>query len=188
MEPLVGHRVLLRDHVLNDLDAVHAWISDEETMKYMSSRHTKSREETFVRFAKFIASTFSEDRGWFPLALVLKETEEVVGGIHLGYNHKRFGGGEGELGWFVRKDLWGEGLATEGAKLLAHFGFHTLGMDKIVASCIKGNVGSERIMQKLGMTKEAEHREDSIRFGERVNLLEYSVLKSEWAESGSSIL
>ena len=177
---LDGERVILRDHELGDLDSVHRWISDEETMKYLSSGHTKSREETFVRFAEFIASTLEENRRWWPLALVLKETDAIIGDIHLGYRHKDFGGGEGELGWFVRRDLWGQGFATEGAKLIVDFGFLELQMEKISASCIKGNVGSERIMQKLGMTREAEYREDTIRSGERVNRISYAILRHEW--------
>lgn len=180
MTPLAGKRILLRDYELDDLDAVHSWVSDEETMKYLGHGHTKSREETFVRFAESIERKLADDRESWNLALVIKASQEIVGEIDLWYRHKRFGGGEGGLGWFVRKDLWAKGLATEGAQLIVDFGFRELQMDKISASCIKENVGSERIMQKLGMTKEAEYRESSVRFGKRVNRLGYAVLRQEW--------
>ncbi|NKB66449.1 MAG: GNAT family N-acetyltransferase [Candidatus Latescibacteria bacterium] len=180
IQPLIGERIFLRDYQLADLNAVHAWLADAETMKYLGTGHTRSLEETLVRFAACIEHKLAAERTSWNLALVLKETAEVVGQIGLFYRHRKFDGGEGGLGWFLRKDMWRQGLASEGARLAVDFGFRTLQMDKISASCIAGNTASERIMQKLGMTKEAEYRESSVRFGQRVNRLGYAILRSEW--------
>ena len=180
-----GGRVLLRDHEIGDFEAVHAWMSDGETMKYMDRGHTMTCEETFVRFAEFIASKQEKDRGWWPLALVLRDIGNVVGSIHLGYRHRDFGKGEGELGWFVRRDLWGQGFGTEGARLIVNYGFKELQMDRISASCISENTGSERIMQRIGMSKEAEYREEKLMLGKRVNRVHYAILRREWSESSN---
>ena len=178
--PLIGQHILLRDYELADLDAAHTWMSDEETMKYLGIGHTRSLEETFLRFAQCIERKLAEERDSWNLALVLKETDEVIGEIDLFYRHKKYPGGEGGMAWFVRKDLWGRGYAGAGAKLMLDFAFQELAMHKVSASCIEQNIASERIMQRLGMSQEAKYRESSVRFGQRVNRLEYAILKSEW--------
>lgn len=177
---LESENILLRDYVADDLDAVHAWMSDPETMKYLGEGHTDSREETLVRFARSVGYQLEKERQSWNLALVRKDTDAVIGEIDLWYRHRNWGGGEGGLGLFVRRDHWGRGLATEGARRIVEFGFAELGMDRISASCIKGNGGSERVMRKLGMQQEAEYRQSSRRFGDSVNRLGFAVLRAEW--------
>lgn len=57
-----------------------------------------------------------------------------------------------EVGWYIGRDLWGHGLATEGARASADHAFHTLGFDRIVGIHNRQNAASQRVMEKLGMT------------------------------------
>ena len=57
-----------------------------------------------------------------------------------------------EIGWRIAPELWGQGLATEGARGCLEYGFGTLGLDEIVAFTAVLNHRSERVMQRLGMT------------------------------------
>lgn len=56
-----------------------------------------------------------------------------------------------EIGWRLAPHLWGQGLATEGARGCCHYGFDTLGLQEIVAFTAELNQRSERVMQRLGM-------------------------------------
>jgi RimJ/RimL family protein N-acetyltransferase len=56
-----------------------------------------------------------------------------------------------ELGYRLRRDRWGYGLATEGAKALVNWGFDSLGIERIVACTMTVNQGSRRVMEKIGM-------------------------------------
>lgn len=56
-----------------------------------------------------------------------------------------------ELGYRLRRDCWGQGLATEGAAALVDWGFRAAGYDRIVACAMAANHGSRRVMEKLGM-------------------------------------
>ncbi len=72
------------------------------------------------------------------------------------------------------------GYATEVSKLLIEFGFETLNLHRIFATCDLRNVGSYKVLEKIGMTKEGRIREDLLlKDGWRDSLL-YSILEQEW--------
>jgi RimJ/RimL family protein N-acetyltransferase len=61
----------------------------------------------------------------------------------------------------LSEEFWAIGYASEIAALLIDFGFETLGLNKIIATCDVRNLPSEKVMQKCGMKKEAllrDHR------------------------------
>ena len=57
-----------------------------------------------------------------------------------------------EMGWRLAPETWGQGLASEGASALVHWGFETGGYDRIVATTMAVNQASRRVMEKIGMT------------------------------------
>jgi len=56
-----------------------------------------------------------------------------------------------EVGWRLSREAWGKGYATEGARAVLAFGFEQLGLDEIVALTVPANLGSRRLMERLGM-------------------------------------
>lgn len=56
-----------------------------------------------------------------------------------------------EIGYRLRRDAWGQGLASEGASALVSWGFGSAGYDRIVACTMAVNRGSRSVMEKLGM-------------------------------------
>jgi len=67
------------------------------------------------------------------------------GGEHL---HGAF-----EIGWRLREDAWGQGLASEAAAASLYLGFDQFGAKTIVAMTVPGNVASQKVMQRLGMKR-----------------------------------
>ncbi len=57
-----------------------------------------------------------------------------------------------ELGYRLRRDAWGRGYATEGARALLGHAFDTVGVDRVWAETMAVNVASQRVMVNLGMT------------------------------------
>lgn len=57
-----------------------------------------------------------------------------------------------EVGWRLSADHWGQGLATEGAREMIRYAFEVLGLDEVVSFTVPANLGSRRVMEKLGMT------------------------------------
>jgi RimJ/RimL family protein N-acetyltransferase len=60
-----------------------------------------------------------------------------------------------ELGYRLAFEHWGQGYATEGARAAVAVGFGALGLDEIVALTAVGNERSRRVMERVGMTRDA---------------------------------
>lgn len=56
-----------------------------------------------------------------------------------------------ELGYRLRRSEWGRGFASEGAQALIEWGFRENAFGKIVACTMAVNIGSRRVMEKVGM-------------------------------------
>lgn len=82
-----------------------------------------------------------------------------------------------EIGWRLRRDRWGQGLASEAARRIARFAFDQLSMPVIEAVCAKDNLASAQVMQRLGMRLRGMERLD----GEEGVF--YEMTAQEWARS-----
>ena len=61
--------------------------------------------------------------------------------------------GLNELGYRLKKKYWGRGLATEAASATLEYARNTLGLDYVIALIVDGNIGSVRVVEKLGMSQ-----------------------------------
>ena len=87
---------------------------------------------------------------------------------------------EGDLGYWVRKDHWGEGIASEAVTAILDFGFNTHKLNRIYATACPENIGSLRVLEKCGMSKEGVMREHmNIRGNFRDSVL-MAILASEF--------
>ena len=69
--------------------------------------------------------------------------------------------GEATLGYRLRRPSWGQGLATEGSRQLVDRGFRLGGLSRIIATTYEDNLGSIRVMEKLGMRFERSFQLDA---------------------------
>lgn len=58
-----------------------------------------------------------------------------------------------EIGWMIHPDHWGQGYATEAAQAALHYGLQVLGLPEIVSFTTQTNVRSQRVMEKIGMSR-----------------------------------
>jgi len=87
-----------------------------------------------------------------------------------------------EIGFRLRREDWGQGLAAEGASALINWGFSSAGYDKVIACTMAVNHGSRRVMEKIGMKHVRTNFPD---FPARIPGAEegevwYELLRSEW--------
>lgn len=90
--------------------------------------------------------------------------------------------GKAEIGISIAEPFWGNGYGTEASRLITDYGFRQLRKHRIVARVFDGNVGSQRIWEKLGFEHEAVHREEIFVDGDYRDVHYYSVLEDEWLE------
>lgn len=99
-----------------------------------------------------------------------------TGELHVRSHKQR----QGEISYVVHPRVWGQGIGTEIGRHLLARGFDELGLHRISATCDPRNLGSSRVLSKIGTTREGHLRHTSLlRDGRRDSLL-FSCLEEEW--------
>jgi RimJ/RimL family protein N-acetyltransferase len=86
----------------------------------------------------------------------------------------------GELGFVFDPAHQGKGYATEAASALLPFAFETMGLHRVIGRTEARNTGSARVLEKLGMRREAHLVENEYVKGEWQSELIYALLEHEW--------
>jgi RimJ/RimL family protein N-acetyltransferase len=87
-----------------------------------------------------------------------------------------------ELGWVLHPAFAGHGYATEAVRGLLELCFEDLGVRRVVASCFADNDSSVRLMERVGMRREAHAVRESLhRSGRWLDTLSYAILAEEWS-------
>lgn len=87
-----------------------------------------------------------------------------------------------ELGYWLAAPLWGKGLMTEAAHAVVRCGFETIGLHKVTVGCLAENVGSRRVIEKLGFRPVGRLEDDVWRDGRWWSILRYELTAPEWSD------
>jgi RimJ/RimL family protein N-acetyltransferase len=88
-----------------------------------------------------------------------------------------------ELGYWIAKPFWRQGLMTEAATMATRWAFETLGLHKVNVMCFEDNVASKRVIEKVGYRFIGRLEDDVWRDGRWYAHLRFELLASEWADS-----
>ena len=183
MKPIETQRLLLREFQEDDWQAVHEYGADPEVVRYMSwGPNTEDQTRDFI--TRQIASQSEEPRSHYGFAVVLKASNQLIGGI--GLNVLSPENREGWIGYCFARRFWGKGYATEAARATVAFGFRALGMHRIGATCDPRNIASARVLEKTGMQREGCMREHTWEKGKWRDSLLYAILEHEWQGRAAS--
>ena len=159
---LESERLLFRDHEVSDLDAYCAMEADPEVRRYVGGR-PRPREEAERKFRQGLKRPPSQRLSMW--ATVYKQKGLYIGRCGVYPHFVTAGGiipGEGSLAFYLARAYWGLGLATEAGRAFVNFGFHELGLTRIVTTVQVGNDASVRVLEKLGFrlagTEQGEFR------------------------------
>ena len=181
-------RLLLREFTKDDYDLFSSVFSNEEVMRYAYMDQINDTSEMTEYFNQVINNvSVTQNKSSYEFAVFLKEERSFIGfaDILIDYHFSRVK--HGEIGYFLLPKYWGQGFATEIAEFLADFCFREIKTHKVVASCNANNPQSERVMKKLGMTKEGELRKERFKNGNWENEIRYGILLEEWKDKSRNI-
>ena len=147
MEILETSRLILREFTAPDADALSRVLSDRQTMRFYPAPFDRAGVEAWIarniqRYAEY---------GYGLWGMVLKPTGELIGDCGLTPQSVE-GQTEIEIGYHVRRDQWGQGLAPEAASACRDYGFANLRVDRIISLIRRENIPSRRVAEKTGMT------------------------------------
>jgi RimJ/RimL family protein N-acetyltransferase len=180
--PIRTERLILRAFRPDDVEAVFAMQSRPDVARFL---YWDPRTEPEVRetLAKKIASTaIREEEDVLFLAAELRATGELVGDVVLQWTSRQHL--TGEIGFIVHPDHQGQGYATEASRELLRLAFEELRLHRVVGRVEARNVGSARVLEKLGMRREAHLIENEFVKGEWQSELVYAMLAREWGPEG----
>jgi [ribosomal protein S5]-alanine N-acetyltransferase len=165
MMPLETERLVIREMRRSDVESLHLLFSDPLFMRFWPvfdrSRTERWVEESLQNYARY---------GFGLWALTLRGSDEAIGDCGLDFikgleGTERIEGREQiQIGWHVRRDLWGQGLATEAALACRDYAFDRLGLSTLSALIQPANTASRRVAEKIGMTllRQVQHRDRTI--------------------------
>jgi ribosomal-protein-alanine N-acetyltransferase len=147
---LQGKRVRLRGPCADDADALFALFADPDVMRYWSRPPMTARDEAEGLVAE-IEDAFAQ-RTMLNWMLVTRSDDAVIGTCTLFRfepRHRR-----AEVGYALRSDHWGRGLAAEAATLALEWAFRTLGLHRVEADIDPRNARSRTMLERLGFASE----------------------------------
>lgn len=142
-------RLILREMTADDLDFVASMLADPEVMRYYPRCYSRDEAATWIQRQR---KRYARHGHGLWLA-VNKDTGTPIGQVGLTIQRIR-NIDEKELGYFIHRDHWGHGYATEAAQACRDFAFHVLQRARVFALIRSENVASLRVAIKLGLTRE----------------------------------
>lgn len=160
--PIRTARLLLREFRETDESDVHEYGSDLEVSKFVTWGPNTPKETRDV-----LSGRIRKQRIWprneVDLAIELSKEKKVIGSISLAI--QRDDNRIAAFGYVVNRRYWGHGYATEAAGALVSCAFQALRLHRVWATCDARNVASWRVMEKVGMRREAAFRRDVFQKG-----------------------
>jgi ribosomal-protein-alanine N-acetyltransferase len=173
---LDSHRLALRSPDERDVDRLYDLFSDPAVMRYWSRPPMTEREEAIALLARWRDGFATREAlSWI---VASPHDDAAIGTCTLFRfepRHRR-----AEIGYSLRSDLWGQGLAREALTRLLDWAFPALGLHRIEADVDPRNEGSRRLLLRLGFRSEGLLRERYF-VGDEVSDTElFGLLAAEW--------
>lgn len=175
--PVTTPRLLLRAVEPGDVEAMHAYKSRPDVVRYIP--HDPLSHGEVAEWIERRARTDLTDEGQaLPLAVVERASGTLIGDVVLFWRSRR--NAQGEIGYVINPEWGGRGYATEAARALLRVGFEDLRFHRITAVIDERNHASARLLERLGLRREAHHRDDDWFKGEWTSTVIYAMLADEW--------
>lgn len=143
---LKTERLVIRQPEKKDANDIFLGI-DKDVIRFLSNvpwPYEKKHAYMFINKS-------NKEWGEKSFKFVIEMNKKVIGTISLtGYDKKNK---KAELGYWLAKQYWGKGIMTEAANEVMRFGFEDVGLIKIIARSSINNIGSNKVLKKIGMKR-----------------------------------
>ncbi len=145
MQILETKRLYLREMTPDDAENAYLLNLDWENIKY-----TGDKPFAGVQEAKQFLENYSSYRtyGFGRWAVIEKGSDKFLGWCGLKYTPEL---DEYDIGFRLFKEYWNRGIGSEAAKACIDYGFSKIGLNRIVGRVMSENLGSIRVLEKIGL-------------------------------------
>ena len=151
---LHSERLLFRPYNDEDFEFLVSLLSDPEMVRFIGNGQTRDRNGA-KKFLERIYTTYEggPDRG---LMVLMRKDDNIPIG-HAGLVPQTIDGVEEmEIGYWIAREHWGQGYATEAAKALLDHGIRRFGKQRFISLIQPRNLASRQVANKIGMKIEKE--------------------------------
>ena len=172
---LETERLKLRDMLPSDVTALLRHFGNPEVVSFIDSQPIKTIDQA-NEWLRWMGGFFAAKDGlrW---GIVLKDDGEFIGsaGLHNWNREANYA----EIGVDIAPPYWRQGYATEALKTLVQFGWEKMGLNRIEADIVKGNMASMRVLEKDGFKQEGVLRQRLRKGGKYYDVYQYGLLRSD---------
>lgn len=177
---LETERLVLRPVTADDAAAVFAYASNPNVTRFTLFETHRTIDDSRWFVVDYVRSRYASQEP-DPLAITLREENgRMIGSI--GAHWVSQPDGTMELGYTIGEPYWGRGLVVEACRAVVRHVFIDYAVERLQARVISGNAASERVLQKLGFTREGVLRSTVFRRRSWCDLVMFSLLRKEWEE------
>jgi len=171
-------RLWLRPFQAADLPAFIAYRSDPEVARYQSWEAPYSRVQAEAFLAELDTMPPIPVGAWYQLAIEVKGHSPIIGDC--AFHILPPDGQQAEIGYTLSRAAQGQGYATEAVHRLLDFLFRDLGLHRVQAICDADNDASSRLLERVGLRREAYFVENIWFKGRWGSEYAYAILAAEW--------
>ncbi|WP_406405109.1 GNAT family N-acetyltransferase [Streptomyces sp. NBC_00879] len=177
-------RLGVRELAIEDAEAVFAIYGSPKATEHLSFE-PRTRDQVAHIVARSIASATTDPRSEYALAVVERETTDLIGfgRIAMDPHQQR----AATFGFALRPDTWGVGFGVETVRLLLGLGFEELDLHRIWGARSPLNEASAKTMLAAGMVEEGTIREHIFKAGQWRDSVVHAMLDREWATAATSV-
>ncbi|HAF34868.1 GNAT family N-acetyltransferase [Sphingobacterium sp. UBA7038] len=170
---LVTERLILNAIDTTDIPQIVDYLQDKVYSDFTSNIPYPYRKEDAEYWLKLAEEAFANRKG-FTFAIRNKD-KKLIGAIGL----QDEGSDKAELGYWIAIPYWNNGYVTEAAKAIIEFGFKELNFNKIFATYFPHNPASGKVMEKIGMKKEALLKQHLKKDGRYYDIPLYAIFRTD---------
>jgi len=172
--------LMLRKITLEDAQDIFEYSKDPEVTRFVTWEPHKSIDDS-INFLKSVIQRYenNEPSDW---GIIYKENNKFIGTC--GYVLWVPVHSLAETAYALSREYWGKGLVTEAVKEIIKHGFEKMNLNRIYARCFVENIGSQKVLEKVGMKFEGILRKQLFIKGTFRDMKIYSILRKEYYEQG----
>jgi len=174
--PLETERLIIRKTSVDDVDMILKMDKQEETQEFLGGIKDKSREDR-IKFLKKKEDKFN-DGIIGSLTVCLKDNTPIG---FLGFDIDNTNN-NAEISYIFDLDYCNKGYCSEACKKLIDIAFNKIGLNRIYADTIEGNIASVKVLEKMNFKHEGTRRKTVFvkQFNEYRDFLDYGILKEDY--------
>ncbi|MDD3160101.1 MAG: GNAT family protein [Candidatus ainarchaeum sp.] len=175
---LIGIKINLRELKNSDVNSIYENAKDPELAKY----YLLPIPYEFNHAVELITITNNklQTKEAISLGIEDKITKQIIGLVSLSFIN--FSNNTAEIGYWIGKKYWNQGIMTESINLILNFAFNDLKLKRVYARVMHPNMASSRLLENSGFKYEGQVRKGTYRNDVWVNDLFYSILDNEYNE------